>query len=35
MNIEKIFDELDTIESEHKDDDEIKQAVKRIKKLLE
>jgi len=35
MNIKKIFEELDTIEREHKDDEEIKKAVKRIKKMLE
>ncbi|GAJ05289.1 unnamed protein product [marine sediment metagenome] len=31
MNIEKIFEELDKIESEHKDDEKIKQAIQRIK----
>jgi len=35
MNVKKIFEELDTIEREYKDDEEIKKAVKRIKKLLE
>lgn len=34
MNIKRIFAELDKIQSEHKDDEEIKQAVKRIKDLL-
>jgi len=34
MNLEKLFDELDVIEREYKDDKEIKQAVKRIKDLL-
>lgn len=34
MNIEKIFEELDEIQSEHRDDEEIKQAIQRIKDLL-
>ena len=35
MNLKRIFAELDKIESEHKDDEKIKQAIQRIKDLLE